>query len=1053
MSRAEPLDGPVIGDNTGTVNISYHIGQLLTHTPPPYRSAVRSMLEYYEDIFGGRDPELAALHAWLLSDHPNALLLAETGRGKTALLIHWIAQVQARGEWTVIFVPVSRRFQTATAEMAFEAWGHALADAHADQERFRTYSMGPAQLRPVIADYLRTPLPSGKRLLIVLDGVDEALGWSLGPDILPTKPPTHLKIMVAARQIANKRRDLWLEEFGWKARQTADILLPTLSKDAIADILVQMGNPLGHLTTEVDVLAHVSGGDPLTVRLIVEALTHQEMTINQLTNLPPGLEAFVEKHWLPELKQHHANTSVFALLGLCATAYAPLTIDDFMALDPSHFSDEFSVEQAAEAVGRFVIGSGSADAGYVFSHPRLRELFAEKVLRRQQAALHHHFVAYGERWWHDRIQPLPPYLRQFWVTHLVAAGQWERIREVVAGIVADGERWIQPWVAARHAAEGSYAGYLSNLALLWDHAERTEEVGLAVRCTLIAATIRSLESQLPPELLAAFMKVGTPEGTWSDVAVLTYLAQKSEQDQVVAMKMLLAAGCQFSADRLVVWMHTLQNPRWFVQGASTVTPYITSAHKQKFLPSVLSTALAISNEWQRADALSALAPHLDAALLPTALTATLALQEKPQRAKALGALAPHLNAIPSSTALAAALALSDERQRADALGALAPHLDAALLPTALTAALALSDERQRADALSALAPHLDAALLPTALTATLALQEKPQRAKALGALAPHLDATLLPTAFHAALALSKEWQRAYALRALAPHLDATLLTVALTAALALSDEEQRAYTLPALAPHLDTTLLPTAFHAALALSDERQRAKALGALAPHLDATLLTVALTAALALSDEEQRAYTLRALAPHLDATLLTVALDDIITLSEEWQRAYALGALAPHLDTTLLTVALTAALALSDEEHQAYALGALAPHLDATLLPTAFHAALALSDERQRAYALGALAPHLDATLLTVALTAALALSDEEQRAYTLRALAPHLDTTLLTVALTAALALSEEGPRADPDERPRADTLRALVPHPGHDSPSSRLHCYPRPCGRG
>src|SRR6266508_2733385 len=88
---------------TGTV---YY--QLPPAVPPDYRHAIRRMIDDYTAIFGGRDSELAELDAWLDDDsHPFAFLHSPTGRGKTALFIHWIIRVQQRNTWNVFFVPIS----------------------------------------------------------------------------------------------------------------------------------------------------------------------------------------------------------------------------------------------------------------------------------------------------------------------------------------------------------------------------------------------------------------------------------------------------------------------------------------------------------------------------------------------------------------------------------------------------------------------------------------------------------------------------------------------------------------------------------------------------------------------------------------------------------------------------------------------------------------------------------------------------------------------------------------------------------------------------------
>jgi hypothetical protein len=73
----------------------------------------------------------------------------------------------------------------------------------------------------------------------------------------------------------------------------------------------------------------------------------------------------------------------------------------------------------------------------------------------------------------------------------------------------------------------------------------------------------------------------------------------------------------------------------------------------------------------------------------------LAIPNEYYRAQALSALASHL----PEPLLRQALAIPDEHHRANALSALAPRLPAPLLPQALDAALAIHDDDDRAQAL------------------------------------------------------------------------------------------------------------------------------------------------------------------------------------------------------------------------------------------------------------------------------------------------------------------------------------------------------------------
>ncbi|MDW8148638.1 MAG: AAA family ATPase [Roseiflexaceae bacterium] len=693
--------------------------EILRPLPVRLSALVRPLIEHYAaDVFGGRDAELAALDAFLANPrYPFGLLVAPTGIGKTALLVRWIARVQQQHpQWRIIFAPISIRYQTASEQTALSLLAQSLADLHDDLEQFRNYDQSPTSLRALIADYLRRPLPSSAQALVVLDGIDEAVGWTVGP-LCVAPPQTGLKIVVSARQRANATREDWLHHLGWNAAAVQHLDLHALAKPAIAALLRQSGPALAPFADDpafVEQFYRVSEGDPLTANLLIKALISGQITPESMTRRPPGLEAFL-KDWVETLRQRRqASRTIRELLALCAAAYGPLTADDLQALAPEVFGEQSDIVDAVsdDQVARFIITVG--EHTYVFSHQRLREVFLEQIYPpKDRERLQQRLIAYGEAWYADRRQPLPDYLRQFWVAHLVAAGQWERVRQVVTEIVpdADGQHFIQPWQAARHAAEGSDTGYLSDLDVLWRHAEEQGDLGLMLRCALIAASLRSRAGNLFPELLVQLVTTGTTAGKWSAAAALEHVAQMPDAaKQAACLEALVEHGIALPWER------------------------------------ALEVAQAIADEEARAAALEVLAPHLPPPLLDAALQTAAALADEEARVWALGALAPHLSEPQRTQALTAALqaaaAIDWEWARAAALGALAPHLSEPRQTQALTAALqaaaAIAEERHRAAALVALAPHLPPALLDQALQAADALAKEWHRAAALGALAPRL---------------------------------------------------------------------------------------------------------------------------------------------------------------------------------------------------------------------------------------------------------------------------------------------------------------------------
>jgi hypothetical protein len=180
-------------------------------------------------------------------------------------------------------VPISLRYGTASADSAPGALGAALAEYHGEREQFQEYRQTPEDLRALIAEYLHRPLPDDRRLLIVIDALDEAIGWQVARDLFPRAPGRHLRVVASARQLANTTHADWLHQLGWDDEQTTELTLQLLTPPSIADILARMGAPVEDLAANINVLAEigrVSEGDLLTIRSLVEGLRKGNYHLN-----------------------------------------------------------------------------------------------------------------------------------------------------------------------------------------------------------------------------------------------------------------------------------------------------------------------------------------------------------------------------------------------------------------------------------------------------------------------------------------------------------------------------------------------------------------------------------------------------------------------------------------------------------------------------------------------------------------------------------------------------------------------------------------------------
>lgn len=255
--------------------------------------------------FGGRQKDLEELDAWL-GDESAArygLLEARGGLGKSALLAHWIHRLGENGAACgLVYFPISARWRTNSESALFESLGFRLASLFGETG---PRSQDLRELRDVFKKYLARAGAESRRLLLVVDGLDEAAGWQAGTDLFPPTSRGNVRILVAARPIGEGARG-WLGKLGWN---TAGVVkrfhLYGLDRTGLADVLQRMGDPLAPLAARlnlVNLLAEKSDGDPLLVGLYVNKWRDyvddpQTFDVRRMQQIEPGLAGFSNIGW------------------------------------------------------------------------------------------------------------------------------------------------------------------------------------------------------------------------------------------------------------------------------------------------------------------------------------------------------------------------------------------------------------------------------------------------------------------------------------------------------------------------------------------------------------------------------------------------------------------------------------------------------------------------------------------------------------------------------------------------------------------------------------
>lgn len=498
--------------------------------------------------FGGRGDRLRELERWLMDDvHPFGLLVSRAGRGKSALVVRWSDTLRSKQRARVAFVPVSLRYETArlwdTVTVLLTRLRRLLGIAGPP-------STSTDGAREEIARLCRDVAERDPPLLVVLDGLDEALEWRrydysrLG---LPTLP-RGLKVLATCRSDPSATPIEILARLGWPQGSVTvfEELLP-LSPAAVGEALASITPGGIALPAEIapDVLHRLSGGDPLLLGLYLEQVANElargalERLAHELRVREPGWRAYLAMWWEGQCKLwgHGLDDRPAAtVLCLLAAARGTLSLDELVALsepmDEKDRVDGRAFERVLETVGRLVAPvrstmlNGDKRVALTLSHPQLapflRDLFADRYSL--ESTLFDTLIVD----WCRRVktmllagqttpQDVPDYVLRHLPEHLEAADATIELADLLGG----------PWRAARHRVDGTDDAFLDDVARAWVAIEETwpQEDGQAsdsalrlARCALLAAS-RVAVQEWPADLIVEM----APFGRWSEGAMLTAL--------------------------------------------------------------------------------------------------------------------------------------------------------------------------------------------------------------------------------------------------------------------------------------------------------------------------------------------------------------------------------------------------------------------------------------------------------------------------------------------------------------------------------------------------
>lgn len=1009
--------------------------------------------------FGGRDRELRSLDAWLADERaaPRQLVTSLAGRGKTSLLLQWIQKLQQRkpleeDPWEVAFMPASIRAGTNNARDLYAGLARRLS-----QLSGVNLAIGSSPAAEDFCDAFRSQLSllatKGRRVLVIIDGLDEIPDGELPADIVPATLPPNIRVLVAARlQLGDIDPSGWVRRLSWNRHVQAEqaVQLAPLDASGIADIMSQLGRRAKSLAKNDKVLkdlVKVTGGDPILVRFYAEELASHPRTgaalePEELGRITPGLDGYFT-HWMEaqkwdrEAKQQVNQDDIWAALAILSFARGPLPARDFLQLFAAiHKRSTPPTEYyLLQPLKRFVIGNGDPEHGYILNHPSIGQYLRGQRFHGRAQEIETTLLATGQaelrKLNRDELAPSEAspyflrYLRQHFQDAVVSSSEWMEL-------VENGRR-----LAWEHARDGyrPFADDVKAALAAVSSDDQAATIAARWRCALVLSSIRTIGFNTSGPLILAAVRKGllthkqainlarTAVLNIENVGAILRLAlepgiepRDSETLTAVAMRALKPVGAP----------STTANRRGLVEDLAKEIEEVLAAQSFEFAvwaAPVLGPAFVhavslfhdeghqyvhrLERTWLKEG------KHWEVMDLRRRLNEAGGVIDSEERCRIVREA---LNSIPEN---------ADPIHVSGAIRWLAPYLSPDDVGGVFEWVSSMTDDQVRAEALDRIVPRLARDHLLAVLAKSAQCMDRAEIAEVLSVAVKYMTAEdrastiayLLPVTNN-----SKPWTWENVVRYLLEFL--TQEQIAELFEFALVAEPELPLLLCTLAPRLNVEQIEKAMAVAERIEDQGQRADTLGALAKNLPVQIRRKVLATLLErmhLMDPSNRELYIFGLAPHLSGEHTLEALQVLQKVNHGKLTWYVLEHLAQDLSAEYAATALSIARSIHDDDQaRLSALATLARFLLEPELHVLLRSINDLACDEDRAELLVKILPHLPKTeyahVTSSALHASKTVGHAQMRGSRLVGLAAYLTEQQLADALATAHQMPEQDVRA-------------------------------------
>jgi hypothetical protein len=480
-------------------------------------------------LFGGRPIEWASLGQFVgILTSGYFFVTGPTGLGKTALLANFAHELETRkiGTALAFIAPDS------SEKFCLESLCEQLLAFH---ELGGEIPAHESDLRILYADLLRLPPPLGKRIIVVLDGLEEALGqWTPRPTLFPQDLADGVQVIFSAGEVAD--HDDWPSKLGFSQTPELTFYLKALSVGEIHDVLTQLqhladsSNQLKDGTAQK--LHDLTQGDPFYLQ---EMLKRPAFGLDRVQSMPVGLDSYLRGWWGQASRGYE---QAFAdLMGILTVARAPLNRQELIDLSPQDAVKSSNFIVLVQQAARYIVGNEIK--GYQLSHSRIRKFVLDHLSSDFQI-YQNQMADYCQRWNQPGVSPVArDYMFLYAVPHLAEAGRWPELLNLLS----------PEWIQAKWERFGSYSAFLTDLDTATIAALQQNPPDYASLAALVTAgqTAREIMLNLPTTLLRAWVRVGKVEPVVALLKASGTVKARAAEPMIAVATELLAS---FKEDKL-----------------------------------------------------------------------------------------------------------------------------------------------------------------------------------------------------------------------------------------------------------------------------------------------------------------------------------------------------------------------------------------------------------------------------------------------------------------------------------------------------------------------